>query len=204
MAKLYPAMESALNTQRHIRELPPVGEMHAVPPPDWYAIYTRPSHEKSVVKHFGVREIECYLPSYRTTRRWKNRLKVELELPLFPGYVFARFPWSRHASVLEVSSVVSIVGNGREALPLRQDEIQALRTGLERRRAEPHSNLVVGDRARIANGALEGFEGIVVRRSNGLRVVLSLQQIVNCAPMEMPSVAVEVEECDLEWLGHRR
>jgi len=43
----------------------------------------------------------------------------------------------------------------------------------------------------------------VVRRSNGLRVVLSLQEIVKGAPVEMPSVAVEVEECDLDWLGNK-
>jgi len=196
-------MEGALTTPHYSSEAVAARGINNAPPPDWYAIYTRSSHEKSVVRHFSVREIECYLPSYRTTRRWKNRLKVELELPLFPGYVFARFPWSRHASVLEVSSVVCIVGNGREALPLRQDEIQSLRTGLERRRAEPHPNIHVGERARIASGPLEGFEGIAVRRSNGLRVVLSLQQIVKNAPVEMPSVAVEVEECDLEWLGKK-
>ena len=181
----------------------PLAGSRASRPPDWYAIYTRPSHEKNVARHFAVREIECYLPSYRTTRRWKNRQKVQLELPLFPGYVFARFPWSRHASVLEVSSVVSIVGNGREALPMRQDEIQLLRVGLERRRAEPHPNLHVGDRARIASGPLEGLEGIVIRRSNGLRVVLSLQQIVKGACVDMRSVAVEADECDLEWLGNK-
>ena len=196
-------MKGHLITQPRGSEHRPSSDMSRTPPPDWYAIYTRPSHEKSVVKHFAVREIECYLPSYRTTRRWRNRLKVEVELPLFPGYVFARFPWSRHASVLEVSSVVSIVGNGREALPLGQDEIQLLRAGLERRRAEPHPNLHIGERARIASGPLEGFEGIVVRRSNALRVVLSLQQIVKGASVAMKSVAVEVEECDLEWLGNR-
>jgi transcription antitermination factor NusG len=196
-------MEGVSIAQEHGSQAYPAMEIQQTPAPDWYAIYTRPSHEKSVVKHFAVREIECYLPSYRTTRRWRNRLKVELELPLFPGYVFAQFPWSRHGSVLEVSSVVSIVGNGREALPLRKDEIQCLRAGLVRRRAEPHPSIRIGERARIASGALEGYEGVVVRRSNGVRVVLSLQQIVKGAAMEMPSVSVEVEECDLEWLGNK-
>ncbi len=189
-----------LFTQEHSSEAIPRGETSQTPQQEWYAIYTRPSHEKSVVKHFGVREIECYLPSYRTVRRWKNRLRVELELPLFPSYVFARFPWSRHVNVLEVPSVVSIVGNRREALPLRHDEILSLRAGLEHRRAEPHPCLHVGQRARIASGPMEGFEGIVVRRSNGLRVVLSLQQIVKSVAVEMRSVAVEVQECDLEWV----
>lgn len=159
----------------------------------WYAIYTRPSHEKRVVEHFALRAIECYLPSYRTTRRWKNRCKVELELPLFPGYVFARFPWCQHARVVEVPSVVSIVGNGREPLPLQHSEIASLRSGLNLRKAEPHPYLNIGERARIKAGPLAGFEGIVVRNTNGLRVVLTLQQI-------MKSVAVEVEECDLELI----
>jgi transcription antitermination factor NusG len=162
---------------------------------NWYAIYTRPSHEKRVLEHFALREIEYYWPSYRTTHHWKNRCKVELELPLFPGYLFARFQWCQHVRVLEVPSVVSIVGNGREPLPLQHSEIESLRAGLDLRRAEPHPYLNVGERARIKFGPLAGFEGIVVRKTNGLRVVLTLQQI-------MKSVAVEVEECDLELLGH--
>ena len=95
----------------------------------------------------------------------------------------------------QVPSVVSIVGNGREATPLPDWEIESLRAGLSVRRAEPHPYLNVGERARIVRGPLEGFEGIVQRRCNGLRVVLSLRAI-------MRSVAVEVEECDLERLGN--
>ena len=160
---------------------------------DWYAIYTRPSHEKRVIEHFALREIECYLPSYRASRRWKNRCNVELELPLFPGYVFASFQWCQHVRVLEVPSVLSIVGNGREPLPLQHSEVMSLRAGLGPRRAEPHPYLNIGERARIKCGPLTGFEGIVVRKTNALRVILTLQQI-------MKSVAVEVEECDLELL----
>lgn len=160
---------------------------------DWYAIYTRPSHEKRVIEHFALREIECYLPSYRTSRRWRNRCKVELELPLFPCYVFACFHWRQRVRVLEVSSVLSIVGNGREPLPLQHSEIMSLRAGLGPRRAEPHPYLNIGERVRIKSGPLTGFEGIVVRKANGLRVILTLGQI-------MKSVAVKVEECDLELL----
>ena len=161
-------------------------------PLGWYAIYTRASHEKRVAEHFAVRGIECYLPSYRTVRRWKNRCKVELELPLFPGYVFARFAWRSHVRVLEVPSVVSIVGNGRDPVSLEHEEILSLREGLSQRRAEPWPYLNTGARARIRRGPLAGFEGIVVRR-NGWRVVLTMQLI-------MKSVAVEVEEQDLDLL----
>jgi transcription antitermination factor NusG len=161
---------------------------------NWYAIYTRPSHEKRSIEHLALREIECYLPSYRTTRRWKNRCTVELQLPLFPSYVFARFPWCEHVRVLEIPGVLSIVGSGREPLPLRHSEIVSLREGLDLRRAEPHPYLNVGERARIRSGPLAGFQGIVMRKNNGLRVILTLQEI-------MKSVAVEVEEYDLEPIG---
>ena len=163
---------------------------------NWYAIYTRPSHEKRVVEHLALREIECYLPSYRTRRRWKNRCKVDLELPLFPSYVFARFQWRQHIRVLEVSSILSIVGNGRDPVPLPHGEMVSLRAGLDFHRAEPSPNVSIGERARIKLGPLAGFEGIVVRTNNGVRVVLTVQLI-------MKSVAVEVEECDLELLGNQ-
>jgi transcription antitermination factor NusG len=162
---------------------------------NWYAVYTRPSHEKRVAEHCASREIECYLPSYKTTSLWKNRCKVELELPLFPCYVFVRVQWRQRVYVLEVPSVVSIVGNGREPLPLQHSEIASLRAGLELCRAEPHPYLNIGERARIKFGPLAGLEGVVVRKTGGLRVVLTLQKI-------MKSVAVEVEESDLELLGN--
>lgn len=166
-----------------------------VPHLNWYAVYTRPSHEKRVAEHFALRQIECYLPSYRQTHRWKNRCKVELELPLFPGYVFARFQRGQQVRVLEVPSVLSIVGNGREPLPLENCEIVSLRAGLDLRRAQPSPNVSIGERVRIKLGPLTGFEGIVVRKSNALRVILTLPHI-------MKSVAVEVEEGDLELLGN--
>src|SRR6202042_602978 len=56
----------------------------------WHAIYVRPSHEAQVAKRFSVREIESYLPQYQVEHRWKNRCTRKLQLPLFPGYIFAR------------------------------------------------------------------------------------------------------------------
>jgi transcription antitermination factor NusG len=55
----------------------------------WYALYTCPRHEKCVARQIEQRSIACFLPLYRSVRRWKDRRK-ELELALFPGYVFVR------------------------------------------------------------------------------------------------------------------
>jgi hypothetical protein len=65
------------------------------------------------------------------------------------------------------------------------------RAGLHLRAAEPYPLLTVGQRARIRAGALVGMEGVVVRKKNGFRVVLTLEHI-------MQSIAVEVAAEDLE------
>lgn len=159
--------------------------------PNWYAVYTRHSHEKRVGDHFSSRNIEFFLPQYRTTHRWRNRCKVELELPLFPSYIFARVAWSEHVRVLEVPSVISIVSNRRAPTPLCESEIDALRSSLTHMRAQPHPYLNVGARVHIKSGPLAGMEGIVLRDGNGLRVVLTVELI-------MKSIVVEVEQWDLE------
>jgi hypothetical protein len=56
--------------------------------PKWFAAYTSPRHEKRVNQQLEMREIEHYLPLYRTQRKWSDGSRVTLDLPLFPGYIF--------------------------------------------------------------------------------------------------------------------
>jgi transcription antitermination factor NusG len=160
--------------------------------PMWFAVFTSPRHEKRVEQHLSHRDIEHYLPLYRSPRKWRNGLKVVLDLPLFPGYIFVRIKRTERVRVLEVPGVLAIVGGtaGKMA-PLPEAEVEALRSGLHLRRAEPHALLTVGQRARIRSGALAGLEGIVVRKKNSLRVVLTMDMI-------MQSIAVEVDGEELE------
>jgi transcription termination/antitermination protein NusG len=165
--------------------------------PHWYAVYTRPSHEKQVAKQFAAREIESYLPHYQVRRRWKNRCNKNLELPLFPSYIFVRIPLADRVRVLEVPSVLSIVGTAGCPVPLPDHDIETLRAGLQARKAEPHPFLKLGMRARIVHGPLAGLEGFVVRDNNGVRVVISLDLI-------MQSMAVEVAWDEVEPLASPR
>jgi transcription antitermination factor NusG len=159
--------------------------------PNWYAVYTRHSHEKRAGDHFASRDIEFFLPSYRTMSHWRNRCKVEVERPLFPTYIFVRIAWREYVRILEVPSVISIVGNGRQPLPLPQAEIETLRSGLKLANAQPHPYLNVGERVRIKSGLLAGMEGVVLRMGNALRVVLTIEQIGK-------SIVVEVDQSDME------
>ncbi|MGA2634491.1 MAG: UpxY family transcription antiterminator [Terracidiphilus sp.] len=159
---------------------------------NWFAVYTASRHEKRVAQHLTQREIEFYLPLYRSARKWRDGSKVTLELPLFPGYLFVHIKRSERVRVLNVPGALAVVGGmGREPVPLPEETIDALRAGLHLRAAEPYPLLTVGQRARIRAGALVGMEGVVVRKKNGFRVVLTLEHI-------MQSIAVEVAAEDLE------
>ena len=82
---------------------------------NWFAVSTTPRHEKRVAQHFGLREVECFLPLYRSQRRWNDGSKVALDLPLFPGYIFVRIGRKERTRVLQVPGVLALVaGTGRE------------------------------------------------------------------------------------------
>ena len=51
---------------------------------------TTPQHEKAAFRHLDFGGIETFLPTYESSRVWKNRQKVKVELPLFPTYLFVR------------------------------------------------------------------------------------------------------------------
>jgi transcription antitermination factor NusG len=59
-------------------------------PRQWFAVYTTCRHEKRVARNLEQRQIEHFLPMYRTQHNWKDGTKATLDLPLFPGYVFVR------------------------------------------------------------------------------------------------------------------
>jgi transcription antitermination factor NusG len=160
--------------------------------PRWFAIYTSPRHEKRVSQYLKQREIEHYLPLYQVRRKWSNGSTVTVELPVFPGYLFVRIDRSKRVRVLESPGVLCFVcGTGGKPASLPETEIEALRSGLPLRHAEPHPLLTVGQRARIRVGPLTGMEGVVVRKKNSLRVVLTMDMI-------MQSVSVEVDGSELE------
>jgi transcription antitermination factor NusG len=159
--------------------------------PRWYAVYTTARHEKRIAGHCGVRGIEHFLPLYRTLRRYKNGFKLNLELPVFPSYIFVHIVGAERVRVLEIPGVLLIVSRGRDPIALPDFEIESLRAGLHLRRFEPHPYLVVGERVRIRSGSMEGWEGVLVRKKNDFRVVLTLDTI-------MRSIVVEVDADELE------
>jgi transcription termination/antitermination protein NusG len=168
----------------------PLQTQMAMVEPRWYAAYTCANHEKHVAAELGARDVEHFLPLYSSMRRWKDR-RVQLDLPLFPGYVFVRLALCERLRVVQISSVVRLVGFGGVPTALPDTEMEIMRSGLSQSLlAEPHPFLTVGRRVRITGGPFAGLEGVLKKKRNSLRVVVSLSLIQR-------SVAVDVDVADV-------
>ena len=157
----------------------------------WYALYTRHQHEK-VVSHILINKgFETFLPLYSVKRRWKDR-NVALTLPLFPCYVFLRGGLERRLDVLVTPGVHQFVDVAGQPASISESEIRMIQEAIKRNvLIEPYPFLKCGDWVRVRSGPLEGFEGILVRKKKGSRLVLSVELLGKAA-------AVEVEVSDVE------
>ena len=89
----------------------------------WYAIRVQSKFENLVSATLRGKGYEEFLPVYRSSRRWSDRVK-NLDLPLFPGYLFCRFDvHGRLLPILTTPGVISIIGAGKTPIPVSDDEI---------------------------------------------------------------------------------
>jgi len=152
----------------------------------WYAGYTAARHEKRVAEHLALRGIEHFLPLYEAIHHWNNG-RHRVQLPLFSGYIFVHIALQNRLRVLEVPGLVRLVGFGALPCPLPETDINKMREALtDGTLAEPYPYLTVGRRVGIRSGPLRGMTGILLRRRNKYRVVISVDLIQR-------SMAVEVE-----------
>lgn len=178
-------MDQMIVAQTEIRIMPSE-ELGAA----WYAIYTRPHHEKSVAKQLAERRVEALVPTCRRVRRWKDR-KKEIWLPVFPGYVFVNMLLRDRYRVLQLPGVVRFVTFGGMPASVSEEDLQALRLAAESGATmEPHPYLKVGRRVEVCCGVLAGIRGMLVRKKGAHRLVLSLDLLQR-------SVAVEVDANDV-------
>src|SRR6266481_9310545 len=157
----------------------------------WYAILTKTGREKNATLLLENSGFECYLPVSKSSRKWSDRTK-EIDVPLFPGYLFCRMNPNDRLPVLMTPGVIQIVGTGKTPIPVAEQEIAAIqcveKSGLS---TMPWPYLQLGHVARIEEVPLRGMTGIVIRIKSGLKLVLSINLLQR-------SIAVEM---DRHWIG---
>jgi len=172
----------------------PVGLTLGEQQPRWYAIRTRSRHEKVAANELGQRGIEAFLPLMTSVRQWSDR-KTEIELPLFPGYVFVRVSYfsGDRIRVLQATGVAGFVGPNPAGVSIPDEQIEAIKTVMVRKVAvAEHPYLKVGQRIRICGGALKGVEGILVGLNGSRNLVISVEPIQRSLSIKLDGYDVEV------------
>src|SRR5207244_5508677 len=91
----------------------------------WYALQLRTRFEKVVAMHLRGKGYEEFLPTYTSRRHWSDRVR-EIELPLFPGYIFCKFDVTDRLPLLVIPGVMSVVSFGGTPMPVPEREIAAI------------------------------------------------------------------------------
>jgi len=180
---------TSTNSWQNMVPVPVVGTQ----PENWYALLTRPKHEKLVSERLLERGVETFLPLSTKVHQWSDRKKV-IQSPLFSCYVFAKFGANRSdcLRVLRVNGVLQLVGSRGEGTPIPSEQIDAVRTLVQG--SIPWTQypfLKIGQRVRIRGGALDGVQGILMSRSGNSTLVISVDLIQR-------SLAVRVEGYQVE------
>jgi len=162
-------------------------------PSFWFAVQTRPRHEKKVNSELSGKGIRSFLPLHRERRRWSDRYQW-VELPMFSQYLFVKLlltPESR-LKVLQTTGIVQFVGATGYGTPIPNEQIESLRAIVSHRiPAAAHEFLRVGERVRIRGGALDGIEGILSAIRNDKSLVVSVDLI-------QKSVAIRIDGFEIE------
>src|SRR5712692_7524112 len=163
----------------------------------WYALWVKSRYENTVASHLQARGYESFLPLYKCQRRWSDRFK-EIELPLFPGYVFCQFNPLNRLPILSIPGVVHVVGLGRTPLPIDESEIAAIQAAIKSGLpSQPWPFLQVGHRVKIEYGPLCGVEGILLGFRGHQRLVISVTLLQR-------SVAVQIDGTWVRAMSQQR
>jgi transcription antitermination factor NusG len=158
---------------------------------EWYAAYVRHQHERKAANLLESKGVEVFLPTHKSTRKWKDRNKV-LSLPLFPGYLFLQCMLEEKYNVLNTPGIFFLVESGGCPCAIPQQEIEAVRrvvdSGIP---AQSHAFVAEGDRVSIRSGPLAGVSGILSRFRNQYRIVLTVELL-------RKAVSIEVEIDNIE------
>jgi len=165
--------------------------MHATALDSWYALYTKHQHEKAVARNLTCKGFEIFLPLYAAARNWKDRVKL-LSLPLFPCYVFFRGDLGRRLDIITTPGIHALVSNAGQPAAIPAVELDCIRQAVvSGASVRPHPLLKCGDWVRVRCGPLAGIQGILLRKKNVYRLVISLEMLGKAAAVEVDAVLVE-------------
>jgi transcription elongation factor/antiterminator RfaH len=143
----------------------------------WYALYTRPRHEKKVQELLTEKGIDAFLPMIKSLRQWKDRRKW-VDMPLFNGYVFVNIDLKNKLTALQTHGVVKIVDFGGVPAAIPDWQIEQLKRLIDNADTlMPEQYLKIGDYVEVKSGSLAGIRGYLREIRGEWRVAIMVDGI---------------------------
>ena len=126
--------------------------------------------------------LEPWLLKVTELRKWSDRWK-DVELPLFPGYLFARGCLPQLSAVLKTPGVVTVVKAGASRPALLSDSfIASLRLAIKSPGTtvspiDENLRYSADDGVIVSSGPLAGLRGVVQEVPSGRRLVVWIEHI---------------------------
>jgi len=156
----------------------------------WFVLHVNVRSEVLVTSLLEQKGFECFTPMFAQSRIYSDRVK-NVKKALFPGYVFCHFAPHDSRHIVITPAVKSILGDGREPIPLPEHEINSLRCASSSQTALPEKYLEVGERVRVQTGLFSGVEGFLISRKGRDRLVVSVDLIRSSFSIELDSRQLE-------------
>ncbi len=156
----------------------------------WHVIHTKPRQEKALVKSISGQGIHYFLPLVRQIRIYGHRRR-EVELPLFPGYVFLRGTVEETYCAMDTRRavrVLSVTDQDGMDHDLHQIAMALRGEGV----LDPYPYLREGVRVRVRSGPFCGLEGLVDAKKRGDRIILIVRTIGRATSLEIDASLLEV------------
>jgi len=162
----------------------------------WIAVRSKPRAEKVALDQLEKKGIQAYLPLVRQKRKWSDRLKW-VELPLFPGYLFAKVALKNSIFVLETYGVNTVIKFGGEVAVVQESVVKSIRLALEGGyELEPTEYFIKGDKVEVIEGPMKGMKGIVSNIKGKEKLVIKIDAL-------QQAIAVHIETKYLQSIGKK-
>lgn len=159
----------------------------------WWLLYTKSRQEKQLMRHLRQLDLAHYAPQIAHRRRSPAGRIRTTYAPLFNNYVFLcggdedRYRAVCTGYVQKATAITDVEAFVDDLRQVRNLIDMGVPLSIE-------SRLQVGQAVRVRSGAFAGYEGVVLRREQETRLLVSVRF------MEQ-GVSVKLDDCQLEVVG---
>ena len=158
-----------------------------MPEKTWFAVYVKSRSEKKVALEFEIEGIDFYLPLVKKLKQWSDRKKW-VEEPLFRSYIFVYIEQKQYYEVLQTQNVVKYVTFEGKAVPIRDEQIEAVRYFLNEKDPENIDNQIweKGQKVEVISGSMTGLSGELVEVRGKKKVKVEIEVVGKTLLIQIP------------------